>query len=161
MRKACTTSVWMLLRCKRLTLFAQRMLKCWKKTLLFQYSAIAVALGYLIGHNLNTGVDFVFAGDGCRLVVIGVAVKSFAFRVVAVYAPNYIDERRSVFRRLELFFGDSKWIVLVGDWNTILDAKIDKVGKGVSGLDRCESSLVDFMARFNFVDSFRLDHQGR
>ena len=78
---------------------------------------------------------------------------------VAIYAPNYIGERRSFFRQFELFRGDSKRIVL--DWNAILDPQIDKVGKGASGLDRCESSLVDLIARFDLFDWFRLDHPGK
>ena len=107
----------------------------------------------LIGRSFYTDVDLVFAGDAGRLVVADVAVKSFAFRVVMVYESNYIGERRSFFRQLELFLNDSKLIVLVDDWNVILDPKIDKAGRGASGLDRCESSLVDFMPRFQLLSS--------
>ena len=38
----------------------------------------------LVGHSLNAIVNLVFADDGGRLV------KSFQFRVAAVYAPNCI-----------------------------------------------------------------------
>ncbi len=51
--------------------------------------------------------------------------------------------------------------VLIGDWNAILDPKIDKVGRGANRLGRCESSLVGFMTRHGLVDRFRLDHPGR
>ena len=44
------------------------------------------------------------------------------------------------------FLDDTKRLVLMGDWNVILDPKIDKVGRGVSRLGRCENSLVDLMA---------------
>ena len=50
------------------------------------------------------------------------------------------------FRRLAPFLDDSKRLVLMGDWNVILDPKIDKVGRGVSRLGRCENSFVDLMA---------------
>ena len=49
----------------------------------------------------------------------------------------------------------------MGDWNAILDPKIDKVGRGASRLEMCESSLVDPMACHDLVDRFRLDHPGR
>ena len=49
----------------------------------------------------------------------------------------------------------------MGDWNAILDPKIDKVGWGASSLGKCECSLVDLMARHDLVDRFRLDHPGR
>ena len=48
-----------------------------------------------------------------RLVVADVAVKSFEFRLVAVYAPNTAVERFSSFRRLAPFLDDSKWLVLM------------------------------------------------
>ena len=47
------------------------------------------------------------------------------------------------------------------DWNAILDPKIDKVGRGASRLERCESSLVDLITHHDLVDRFRLNHPGR
>ena len=115
----------------------------------------------LVGRSLDGDVDVVFAGDGGRLVVADVAVKSFKFRLVAVYAPNIAVERVSFFRLLALFLDDTKRLVLMGDWNAILDPKMDKVGWGASRLERCESSLVGLMTRHDLVDRFRLDHPGR
>ena len=112
----------------------------------------------LVGRSLDADVD-VFAGDRGRLVVADVAVKSFKFRLVAVYASNI--DAVSFFRRLAPFLDDTKRLVLMGDWNAILDPKIDKVGRGANRLERCESSLVGFMTRHGLVDRFRLDHPGR
>ena len=123
---------------------------CWKATLtFFQHTAAAPAQGSL------------FAGDGGRLVVVDVAVKSFNFRLVAVYAPNIVTERVFFYRRLAPFLDDTKRLVLMGVWNAILDPKIDKVGRGASRLEKCESSLAGFMTRHDLVDRFRLDHPGR
>ena len=49
----------------------------------------------------------------------------------------------------------------MGDWNVILDPKIDMVERGASRLGSCESSLVGLMTRHDLVDKFRLDHPGR
>ena len=49
----------------------------------------------------------------------------------------------------------------MGDWNAILDPKIDKVGRGASRRGKCESNLVGFMTRHDLVDRFRLDPPGR
>ena len=81
-----------------------------------------------------------------------VAVKSFEFRVVVVYARNCFSERRSFFRRLGPFLYDPKRLVLVGDWIAILDPKIDKSGRGASGWGRRESSLIDLL--IDLVDRF-------
>ena len=115
----------------------------------------------LIGRSLDADVNVVFAGDESRLVVVDVAVKSLKFWVVAVYAPNTAVKRVSFFRRLAPFLDDPKRLVLMDDWNAILDPKIDKVVRGASRLGRCESSLIDLMARHDLVDRFCLDPQGR
>ena len=96
-----------------------------------------------------------------QLVVAYVEFKRFEFRVVAVYAPYNIGKRRSFFRRFEPFLDNPKQIILVGDWNAILDPKIDKSGGGAGGSDKCEISLIDLMAQHDLVDRFRPDHPGR
>ena len=124
-------------------------------------SRTSAGVSLLVGCSLDADVDVVFAGDGGRLVVADVAVKSFKFRLVAVYASNIAAERVSFFRQLAPILDDTKRLVLMGDWNAILDPKIDKVGQGANRLGRCESSLVGFVTRHGLVDKFRLDHQGR
>ena len=124
-------------------------------------SRASAGVSLLIGCSLDADVDVVFAGDGGRLVVADVAVKSFKFRLVAVYAPNIAAERVPFSRRLVPFLNDTKRLVLMGDWNAILDPKIDKVGREACRLGRCESSLVGHMTCHDLVDRFRLDHPGR
>ena len=104
-------------------------------------------------------INLVFADDvGGGLIMADVAVKSFEFQVIAVYTPNSFGDRRSFFWRLGPFLDNSKQLVLVGDWNAILDPKLDKGGRGASGSDRCKSSLIDLLADRSLVDRFRLDH---
>ena len=137
---------------------------CWKVISMFsQHTAAVPALGVslLVGRSLDADVDIVFAADRVRLVVANVAIKSFKFCLVAVYAPNNVAERVSFFRRLAPFPDDTKQLVLMGDWNAILDPKIDKVGRGASRLGRCESSFVSLLTRHDLIDRFRLDHTGR
>ena len=145
------TSVWAFLQYKRLTSFVLWTVGC--------CSSAEVSL--LVGHSLDADVNIVFAGDKGQLIVVDVAVKSFKFRVVAVYAPNTTVKRVSFFHWLAPFLDDPKWLVLMGDWNVILDPKIDKVGQGASRLGRCENSQVDFMARHDLIDRIRLDHPRR
>ena len=124
-------------------------------------SRSSAGVSLLVERSLDADVDVVFAGDGGCLVVADVAVESFKFRLVVAYVPNIIAERVSFFRRLAPFLDDSKRLLLMGDWNAILDPQIDKVGRGARRLGRCESSLVDFVTRHGLVDRFRLDHPGR
>ena len=105
----------------------------------------------LVGRSLDADVGVVFAVDRGRLVAADVAVKSFKFRLVAVYAHNIAAERVSFFRRLAPFLDDSKPQGLMSDWNAILDPKIDRVGRGARRLGRCESSLVGLMTRHDLT----------
>ena len=60
-------------------------------------SRSSVGVSLLVGRSLDADVDVVFAGDGERLVVADVAVKSLKFRLVVVYVPNIAVERVSFF----------------------------------------------------------------
>ena len=107
----------MSLQCKKPTSLAVRTLVCWKMVLTFfsaYGSRTSAGVSLLIGRSLDADVDVVFAGDGGRLVVADVAVKSFKFRLVAVYAFNTAVERVSFFRRLAPFLDDTKRLVLMG-----------------------------------------------
>ena len=123
-------------------------------------SSHSAGVSLLVGRSLDAIVN-VFAGDGGRLVVADVAVKTFEFPIAVVHAPSIAAERRVFFRRLGSFLDDSKRTILVGDWNAVLDPKIDRVGRGASSLGRCESGLSDLLTEFDLVDRFRLDHPGR
>ena len=114
----------------------------------------------LVKRSLGARIDVVSVGSDGRCVVVDVAVRDCEFRVVAVYAPNRARERRVFFSQLGSFLTDPKQLVLVGDWNAILDPKIDR-GRGASGsVGWQERSLIDFVEKFDLVDRYRLDHPG-
>ena len=113
----------------------------------------------LVKQSLEAATNIVYAGAEGRLIVADVEVKKHTFRVIAVYAPNCVGQRRSFFRRLEKYMTYPGRLVLMGDWNAILDPKIDR-GRGARGSGRCENSLINLMASNNLVDRYRLDHPG-
>ena len=112
----------------------------------------------LVGCSLDAIVNAVFSGEGGRLLVADVAVKTFEFRIAAVYAPNSAAERRSFLWRLGSFLDASQWTVLVGDWNAIYR---DRAVRGAIELVRCDSGLSDFLTEFDLIDRYCLDHPGR
>ena len=78
-------------------------------------SRLSAGVSLLVGRSLDAIVNLVFAGDRGRLLVADVPVKTFEFRIAAVYAPSTAAERCPLFRRLESFLDASKLTVLVGD----------------------------------------------
>ena len=81
-------------------------------------SRSCVGVSLLIGRNAD--VNLILADDGGRLAVVYVVVKSFEFRVAPIYAANIAAESVSFFRQLAPFLDNSKWIILVGNWNARL-----------------------------------------
>ena len=124
-------------------------------------SRCSAGVSLLVGCSLNAIVNLVFADDRGLVVVADVSIKSFEFRVVAVYVPNSVGDRHSFLWWLGPFLDDSKWLLLMDDWNAILDPKLDKDRRGASGSDRWESSLINLLVEFDLVDRFRLDYPGQ
>ena len=78
-------------------------------------SRTSAGVSLLVGRSLHADVEVVFAGDGGRLVVADVAIKSFKFRLVAVYTSNIAAERVSFIRRLAFVgavTGNRWWVSL-------------------------------------------------
>ena len=124
----------MLPQCRRPISFARKMSGCWGTTTSPSHLVIVSALGVslLVGCSLHASVN-VFSGEVSRLVVTAVAVMSFKFWMLAVYAPDDPRKRRFIFKWLELFLVCSERPVLVEYWNSILDFKLDKVERVLVG----------------------------
>ena len=85
-------------------------------------------------------------------------LKASSFGWLRFMCPRALARNAPFFQRFEPFLDDPKRIILVGDWNTILNPK---AGWSASWSDMCESSLIDLMAQHDLVDRFRLDHLGK
>ena len=106
-------------------------LECWRMTLSFlQHTRAAVVLESFCDLDAALTQMSILSGDGDRLVVADVALKTFEFRVVVVYAHNTAEERHFFFRQLRPFLDNPMQLVLGGDWNATLDPKLDKFGWG-------------------------------
>ena len=156
------TAVYLFSQCTRLTSFTRN-----REVLDVGYVVIStlgcrlsIGISLLIGRSLNANVNVAFAGEASPLVVDDIAVRGFKFKVVAVHRLNIPGEKNSLFSWLRPFLTGNKRLVLVGDWNAILDPKLDRVRWSISGTVGYGSSLIDFIAKFDLVVSFCLDHPG-
>ena len=84
-------------------------------------------VSWLISRSLNAACTLVFADPAGRLCVVDATIKGEAFRLIGVYGPNLQSERVSFFSRIDPFVTSSRRVVLVGDWNAVLDPNIDRV----------------------------------
>lgn len=92
----------------------------------------------------------VHVDSGDWLIVADIAVSSGLFRGIAVYSPN---EQSNV----STASVDSSRLMLMGDWKTFLNPKIDR-RRGTSVRSSEDHSLIDMIGEF---DRYRVDHPGR
>ncbi|XP_014775867.1 uncharacterized protein LOC106873154 [Octopus bimaculoides] len=105
------------------------------------------------GLALQTSTVYVNPEGG--LVVLDVTYSGKAFRLIRIYAPCARGLQTDFYRRLENFLVTSKTLVVLGDYNAIVDAHIDSVG---SSDRKVNSRFVDLLKKFQLADGYRPDH---
>jgi exonuclease III len=92
--------------------------------------------------------------DG-RLIFVDVDIRGLMLRLINIYAPSKEADRRAFLQSLYTNFNTSRQLILGGDFNCIMNSKLDKIGgnpmNGFIGTDEVFSLCQDF----SLVDCFR------
>ena len=80
---------------------------------------------WLVSRRLDASCALVLSDPSGRLCVLDVTIKDKAFRLIGVYGPNVTSELPAFFWRIEPYVVPSKRVILVGDWNTVLDPNLE------------------------------------
>ena len=93
--------------------------------------------------------------------VLDVTIKDKAFRLIGVYGPNVTSELPAFSRRIEPYVVPSKRVILVGDWNAVLDPNL--VPALVAPLSNSLDARYfrEFVQKFDLVDKFRERHPNK
>ena len=95
-----------------------------------------------------------------RLAVIEFTHEGLEYCIANIYASNH-DETNSVEKLFEEIFGRLKddYIIMAGDWNTVLDNIKDKLGGAQAHANKKRQSLLNTaMEDLGLHDPFRLDN---
>jgi exonuclease III len=95
--------------------------------------------------------------DG-RLVYIDLTIEGFKFRIISVYVPTEESERRVFLNELYPFLTCQLPIIMGGDFNCIMNAKLDKIGGNPSRGLVGSKEIISFCSSFSVVDVFRINH---
>ena len=116
---------------------------------------------WLISRRLDATCALVLSDPAGRLCVVDVTIKDKAFRLIGVYGPNACSELPAFFRRIEPYVIPSKRVILVGDWNAVLDPNLDRgaISAGTNTLDA--RYFREFVQRLDLVDKFRERHPNK
>lgn len=85
------------------------------------------------------------------------------FHFIGGFAPDASMDRSDIFHRIDPFVTSSRWVIIAGDWNVVLDPNLD------SGSIRMVQTFLRlqfiFFCNFNgileLVDKFRIDNLRR
>ena len=112
---------------------------------------------WLISRCLDATCALVLSDPVGRLCILDVTIKDKAFRLIG---PNVTSELPAFFRRIEPYV-PSKRVILVGDWNAVLDPNLDRgaITVGTNTLDA--RHFCDFVQRLDLVDKFRERHPNK
>ena len=98
--------------------------------------------------------------EGGRLSFLEVEYENIPYCIVNVYAPNN-DNVDLLEKMASEVFGRQRddFLILGGDWNTVLNNSLDKVGGSLAhGNKKCQSFLNSLMAEVGLFDPFRLEY---
>jgi exonuclease III len=108
--------------------------------------------------NINHKIEKFEYDIGGRFLYMDITILDKPLRIINVYAPNSEAERKQFFLDLAPYFICNRDIVFCGDFNCILDSKLDKVGGNLDRGFAGKVELGDIAADFRLVDLYRHLH---
>ena len=116
---------------------------------------------WLVSRRLDASCTLVLSDPAGRLCVLDVTIKDKAFRLIGVYGPNATSELPAFFRRIEPYVVPSKRVILVGDWNAVLDPNLDRGATSTDTNSLDARYFREFVQKFDLVDKFRERHPNK
>ena len=113
---------------------------------------------WLVSRRLVAMWALVLSDPTGRLCVQDVTIKDKVFRLIG---PNATRELLAFFRRIEPYVIPSKRVILVRDWNAVLDPNLDR-GASSAGTNTLDARYFrKFVERLDLVDKFRKRHPNK
>ena len=112
-------------------------------------------VGIYISDLFSCTVDKFYADLDGRLVYVDAQFDNREFRLINVYAPNNIKDRKDFFHSLYRFCVTSRPLILGGDFNCVTNLKLDKKGGNNLFGNGGKEELLGVLKDFCLVDVFR------
>ena len=128
------------------------------KVLYNSFSSNAKGLAILINNNFDYNLNKSYCDPEGDFMIAEITSNERKFLLVNLHSPN--QDHPSFYDRLKqeiLKFANNN-IILVGDWNLILDEKMDLTNYKNINNPRCREKVLNLMVDFNLVDVWREMH---
>ena len=94
-----------------------------------------------------------------RINTILLSIEDRTLNIVNIYAPNKDCERRAFFSGFDRFISNSYENIVPGDFNCVMDMKLDKYGGDPKARNSAACFLQAINARFDLCDIWRKRHR--
>ena len=119
----------------------------------------ARGVSILIHSRLDHTIQQVKCDNEGRIVNILLSIEDRTLNIVNIYAPNQDCERRAFFSGLDRFISNSYENIVAGDFNCVMDMKLDKYGGDPKARNSAACFLQAINARFDLCDIWRKRHR--
>jgi len=134
----------------------------WGGPILFNHgSSNSRGLMVLFQENVLYTVHQTLRDDSGRWIILDVTIDSFRFCLVNIYAPNTDDPSFfvDIENNVQAFTTSGLYSVIVGDFNTVLDVKMDRAGHQVSNYHpKSLLAINSLCANLDLIDAYRYKH---
>lgn len=103
-----------------------------------------------ISKNLNATILASKVDDAGRFVCCDVVISGVEWRIICLYAPNRLNERRIFFLSLAQFLRTDRSIILMGDFNCVCSEEDRSTGN--RRYDSSAAVLSDLISEYGLVD---------
>jgi exonuclease III len=115
----------------------------------------------LISSRLDYDVIRVRSDNEGRVMNITLDLEECTLNIVNIYAPNTDNERRIFFSNLDGFISEEYDNIIGGDFNCILNARLDKYGGNTEFRNSAGSTLQGICTKYHLLDIWRNRHKDK
>ena len=94
-----------------------------------------------------------------RVVNVLLDLEESTINIICIYAPRTHIERRHFFSGFDRFLSDDYVNIVTGDFNCIMDTKMDKLGGNPNARHSAVLALNDVSTGYDLIDIWRLCHR--
>ena len=128
----------------------------WDGDIIFNHGTVnACGITILIHARLDFQLQQIKRDSHGRILAVKITIDDSVINLVNVYAPRLDTKRRSFFEQLENFLSCQHDNILGGDFNSIFDPRLDKLGRNPDARQSANKILLNIMSHFTLSDVSR------
>jgi exonuclease III len=109
----------------------------------------------LFNPRLECDIKYKYFDHNGRLVIVDIKINKVEMRLISMYAPNNIKERKQFLSNIQQYLVCNKPVIWAGDFNCVENIFLDKEGGSDAYGDQGAAILTECKRDFNLIEAFR------